>query len=464
MKTWHKNIQEIRGPLLVVDGVENVGYEEIGEIQDGDGNIRKGRVLEINGTRAVVQLFESPEGLDLESAQVAFSGESMKLGVSDSMLGRMFDGFGNPIDEGPEIMPDSHRDINGNPINPGERLVPDEFLQTGISTIDVSTTLVRGQKLPIFSASGLPHSELAAQISRQVQMAQIDENNEMQTEDEDFAVIFAGIGVTHEEAEFFFDEFEKAGTMGRTTVFLNKADDPVVERVTLPRMALTLGEYLAFEKNMHVLVIMTDMTNYADALREVSAARKEIPGRKGYPGYLYTDLASLYERAGKLEGYTGSLTQIPVLTMPDDDKQHPIPDLTGYITEGQILLDRDLHGKDIYPPVSILPSLSRLSPEDDYVREDLSKVQDQLSNAYAKGKEVRELALVLGESALSETDQAYLKFSDEFEKKFVTQGTHENRSLIDSLTIAWELFSILPRTELKKLKDKLIDKYGTHES
>jgi len=464
MKTWHKNIQEIRGPLLVVDGVENVGYEEIGEVQDGEGNIRLGRVLEVNGTRAVVQLFESPEGLDLASAQVAFSGEAMKLGVSDSMLGRMFDGFGNPIDEGPEIIPDSHRNINGAPINPGERLVPDEFLQTGISTIDVSTTLVRGQKLPIFSGSGLPHSELAAQISRQVQVAELGEDGTMQTEDENFAVIFAGIGVTHEEAQFFFNEFEKAGTMGRTTVFLNKADDPVVERVTLPRMALTLAEYLAFEKNMHVLVIMTDMTNYADALREVSAARKEIPGRKGYPGYLYTDLASLYERAGKLEGYSGSLTQIPVLTMPDDDKQHPIPDLTGYITEGQIVFDRGLHGKDIYPPINVLGSLSRLKPDEDYVREDLPKVQDQLSNAYAKGKEVRELSLVLGESALSETDRAYLRFADEFEKKFITQGTHENRSLIDSLEIAWEIFTILPRTELKKIKDKLIDAYGKYES
>jgi len=464
MKTWHKNIQEIRGPLLVVDGVENVGYEEIGEVQDGEGNIRLGRVLEVNGTRAVVQLFESPEGLDLASAQVAFSGEAMKLGVSDSMLGRMFDGFGNPIDEGPEIIPDSHRNINGAPINPGERLVPDEFLQTGISTIDVSTTLVRGQKLPIFSGSGLPHSELAAQISRQVQVAELGEDGTMQTEDENFAVIFAGIGVTHEEAQFFFNEFEKAGTMGRTTVFLNKADDPVVERVTLPRMALTLAEYLAFEQNMHVLVIMTDMTNYADALREVSAARKEIPGRKGYPGYLYTDLASLYERAGKLEGYSGSLTQIPVLTMPDDDKQHPIPDLTGYITEGQIVFDRGLHGKDIYPPINVLGSLSRLKPDEDYVREDLPKVQDQLSNAYAKGKEVRELSLVLGESALSETDRAYLRFADEFEKKFITQGTHENRSLIDSLEIAWEIFTILPRTELKKIKDKLIDAYGKYES
>jgi V/A-type H+-transporting ATPase subunit B len=380
------------------------------------------------------------------------------------MLGRMFDGFGNPIDEGPEIIPDSHRNINGAPINPGERLVPDEFLQTGISTIDVSTTLVRGQKLPIFSGSGLPHSELAAQISRQVQVAELGEDGTMQTEDENFAVIFAGIGVTHEEAQFFFNEFEKAGTMGRTTVFLNKADDPVVERVTLPRMALTLAEYLAFEQNMHVLVIMTDMTNYADALREVSAARKEIPGRKGYPGYLYTDLASLYERAGKLEGYSGSLTQIPVLTMPDDDKQHPIPDLTGYITEGQIVFDRGLHGKDIYPPINVLGSLSRLKPDEDYVREDLPKVQDQLSNAYAKGKEVRELSLVLGESALSETDRAYLRFADEFEKKFITQGTHENRSLIDSLEIAWEIFTILPRTELKKIKDKLIDAYGKYES
>lgn len=460
MKVWYNTIKEITGPLVIVEKVKDVAYEEIVEVKDGSGRIRKGRVLEISGDTAVVQLFTTTEGLDTDKAEVAFLGETLKLGVSDQMLGRVFDGFGNPKDGGPAVVPEAYLDINGAAINPARREFPDDFIQTGISTIDGLNSLTRGQKLPIFSGSGLPHNEIAAQIARQARVVKVENGERVVEDDSKFAVVFAAMGVTFEEAEFFVNEFSRTGAMERATLLINVANDPVVERITLPRMALTLGEYLAFEKNMHVLVILTDMTNYADALREVSASRKEVPGRRGYPGYLYTDLAMLYERAGKIIGSTGSLTQIPIITMPDDDKTHPIPDLTGYITEGQIMVDRPLHKSGIYPSINILPSLSRIPVDKDKIRGDYSGVKDQLFSSYAKGKEIKELALILGESALSATDRAYMKFADEFEKRYVTQGKNENRSILDTLNIAWELLAILPKSELKKIKVEHIEEFG----
>jgi V/A-type H+-transporting ATPase subunit B len=399
--------------------------------------------------------------LDSKNSEVSFLGETLKIGLSESMQGRVFDGFGRPKDGGPKIIAEKYTDINGSAINPSERDFPSDFIQTGISTIDGLNSVIRGQKIPIFSGSGLPHSELAAQIARQAQVVEV-QNDKIIEDKSDFVVVFAAMGVTFEEARFFVNEFERTGAMERATVFLNIANDPVVERITLPRMALTYAEYLAFEKEKHVLVIMTDMTNYADALREISASRKEIPGRRGYPGYLYTDLSMLYERAGRVKSSKGSLTQIPILTMPDDDKTHPIPDLTGYITEGQIIVDRYLHNQGIYPPVNILPSLSRISVDKDKTREDIANVKDQIFSSYAKGKEVKELALILGESALTETDKAYMQFADEFEKSFVTQGKDENRSVLETLTLSWEILRILPKKELKKIKPEFIEKYGKY--
>ncbi len=452
MLTDYKTLKEISGPLLVVDGVENVKYQEMVEVELPSGERRRGRVLEVNEGKAIVQMFEETRGLQLEGAKAKFLGKTMEIGVSTDMLGRIFTGAGEPRDGGPKIIPEKKLDINGNPINPYARNFPNDFIQTGISTIDGMNTLVRGQKLPIFSGAGLPHNQLAAQIARQAKV----------TDGSKFAVVFCAMGITFEESEYFINEFKQTGAIERAVLFINLADDPVVERITLPRIALTTAEYLAFEKDLHVLVIMTDMTNYCEALREVSAARKEIPGRRGYPGYLYTDLSTLYERAGRIKGKNGSITQIPILTMPEDDKTHPIPDLTGYITEGQIMLSRELHRKGIYPAVNVLPSLSRLMPKgigEGKTREDHSGVLNQMFAAYARGKEAKELAVILGEAALSEDDKKFAKFADEFEDKFVRQGEDEDRSIEETLNLGWQLLTILPRHELKRVKEEYIEKY-----
>lgn len=460
MKAWHNTIQDVAGSIVIVGNAHNVGYEELVEIKDSNGAIRRGRVLEVDGDTAVIQLFTSTEGLDTQDSQVSFLGETLKLGVSEEMLGRIFTGSGEIRDGGPQPLAQEYRDINGSAMNPSMRNFPHEYIQTGISAIDGLNFLIRGQKLPIFSGSGMSHSQLATQIARQAQGIAVENGETIVPSEEDFVVVFAAMGVTHEEGQYFLQSFQETGAMERTAVFLNTAQEPIVERVTLPRIALTLAEYLAFEKNKHVLVIMTDMTNYADGLREISASRKEIPGRRGYPGYMYTDLASLYERAGIIQGYKGSLTQLPIITMPDDDKSHPIPDLTGYITEGQILLDRNLANKGIFPPIQPIGSLSRIKAEKDVTREDITAVQDQLVASYAKGKEVQELALILGDSALSETDKAYMKFAEAFETEYISQGHTENRTILETLDISWQLLSILPRKELKKVKPKFIDKYG----
>ena len=449
----YRTIQEINGPLMVVRKVDRVTYDELAEIELSDGSIRRCKVLEVNGDNAVVQLFESSAGINLKNSRVRFLGHPLQLAVSGDMLGRVFNGMGRPIDGGPDILPEEYRDINGLPMNPAARDYPNEFIQTGVSTIDGLNTLVRGQKLPIFSGSGLPHAQLAAQIARQAKVLG-DEGN--------FAVVFAAIGITFEESEYFVNEFKRTGAIDRTVLFTNLANDPAVERIATPRMALTAAEYLAFEKDMHVLVILTDITNYAEALREVSAAKKEVPGRRGYPGYLYTNLATIYERAGRQLGKKGSITMIPILTMPEDDKTHPIPDLTGYITEGQIILSRDLYRKGVLPPVDVLPSLSRLKDKGigpGRTREDHAGTMNQLFAAYAAGKEAKELMTILGEAALSPTDLLYAKFADEFEKRYVTQGQEENRSIEETLDLGWELLSILPRSELKRIKPEMIDKY-----
>ncbi|SCJ50332.1 V-type sodium pump subunit B [uncultured Flavonifractor sp.] len=449
----YKTIQEINGPLMVVRKVEGVTYDELGEIQLPNGDVRRCKVLEVNGDNAVVQLFESSAGINLKDSSVRFLGHPLELPVSGDMLGRVFNGMGRPIDGGPEILAEERRDINGLAMNPAARDYPNEFIQTGISTIDGLNTLVRGQKLPIFSGSGLPHAALAAQIARQAKVLDGASN---------FAVVFAAIGITFEESNFFVEEFRRTGAIDRTVLFTNLANDPAVERISTPRMALTAAEYLAFEKGMHVLVILTDITNYAEALREVSAAKKEVPGRRGYPGYLYTDLATMYERAGRRLGCPGSITMIPILTMPEDDKTHPIPDLTGYITEGQIILSRELYRKGIIPPVDVLPSLSRLKDKGigaGKTREDHSGTMNQLFAAYSTGKEMKELMSILGESALSPTDLLYAKFADEFEKRYVAQGSEENRSIEETLNLGWELLSILPKSELKRIKPEYIDKY-----
>lgn len=449
----YKTIREIVGPLMLVEGVEGVKYNEMVEIVAADGAIRRGKVLEINRDKALVQLFEPSQGIQMSSSKARFLGKSMELAVSEDMLGRVFDGIGNPRDGGASVIPEDRLDVNGQPINPAARDYPDEFIQTGVSAIDGLNTLVRGQKLPVFSVSGLPHAELAAQIARQAKVLNSDSK---------FAVVFAAVGITFEEADFFISDFRKTGAIERAVLFINLANDPAVERIATPRMALTAAEYLAFEKGMHVLVITTDITNYAEALREVSAARKEVPGRRGYPGYLYTDLATLYERAGRINGKEGSITQIPILTMPEDDKTHPIPDLTGYITEGQIILSRELYKKGVTPPIDVLPSLSRLKDKGIGVgktREDHADTMNQLFSAYARGKEAKELSTILGEAALTEIDKKYAHFADEFEKKYVSQGFNTNRSINETLDIGWELLRLLPRNELKRIKDKFLDKY-----
>src|SRR5690554_1606690 len=453
MRKEYNTVREVVGPLMVVDGVEGVKYEELVDIELGTGEKRRGRVLEVNGDKAMVQLFEGSSGINLGQTRVKFLGKPLELGVSEDMIGRIFDGLGRHKDDGPKIIPEKKVDINGVPMNPVSRDYPDEFIQTGISCIDGLNTLVRGQKLPIFSGSGLPHGEVAAQIARQAQVLGTGEN---------FAVVFAAMGITFEEAQFFIEDFTRTGAIDRAVLFMNLADDPAIERIATPRMALTCAEYLAFEKDMHVLVILTDMTNYAEALRETSAARKEVPGRRGYPGYLYTDLAQLYERAGRIRGRKGSITQIPILTMPEDDITHPIPDLTGYITEGQIILSRDLNLKEITPPIDVLPSLSRLKDKgigEGKTREDHADTMNQLFSAYARGKEAKELATILGEAALSEMDISYSEFADEFEKRYVSQGFDVNRSVEETLDIGWELLSILPKSELKRIDLELINKY-----
>jgi V/A-type H+-transporting ATPase subunit B len=449
----YKTIKSAVGPLLLVSGVDGVSYNEFVEVKESSGTIRHGKVLEVNGDNAVVQMFASSQGLGINESSALFTGHGLELAVSPDILGRVFDGLGRPRDGAAPLIPTKKTDINGAPINPTARDYPKDFIQTGISTIDGLNTLVRGQKLPIFSMSGMPHAELAAQIARQSTVPSNAAN---------FAIVFAAIGITHDEADFFTKSFEASGALSRSVMFINLANDPALERIAAPRMALSAAEYLAFELNMHVLVIMTDITNYAEALREVSAARKEVPGRRGYPGYLYTDLASLYERAGCIKGKTGSITQIPILTMPEDDKTHPIPDLTGYITEGQIIISRELAKRGITPPVDVLPSLSRLKDKGigkNKTREDHANVLNQLFACYAKGKDSKELAQILGESALSPVDQLYSKFADEFENKFISQGFDTNRTIIETLNLGWELLRILPRTELTRIKSAFLDKY-----
>ncbi len=449
----YRSVSEIAGPLIVVEGVEGIKYDELVEIRTTSGELRRGQVLEVNEDKAVVQVFEGTSDLSAEDSKIRFLGNSLTLGVSPDILGRVFNGLGNPIDGGAKIIPDKRLDVNGEAINPMARDFPDEFIQTGISAIDHLNTLVRGQKLPIFSASGLPHNEMAAQIARQATVS---------GEEENFAIVFAGIGIPYEESEFFVEEFRKTGALDHSVLFLNLANDPAIERIATPRIALTAAEYLAFEKGMHVLVIMTDMTNYCEALREISAARREIPGRRGYPGYLYTNLATLYERAGRLVGKEGSVTQIPILTMPDDDKTHPIPDLTGYITEGQIILSRDLYKKNIMPPVDVLPSLSRLKDKgtgEGKTRKDHSATMNQIYAAYADGKSAKELSIILGESALSEIDRKFAHFADRFESEYLNQGFDTNRSIEETLDLGWQLLASLPKEELSRIKSEYIDEY-----
>ena len=451
----YRTIEEVAGPLMLLRKVDGVKHDELGEIELPDGEKRRCRVLEINGSNVLVQLFESSAGLNLANSKVRFSGHGIELPVSKDMLGRVFSGMGEPIDGGPSVIPDKSLDINGTPINPAARNYPSEFIQTGISTIDGLNTLVRGQKLPIFSGSGLPHANLAAQIARQAKVRSEGEKTK-------FAVVFAAVGITFEEADFFISDFKKTGAIDRTVMFVNLASDPAIERISAPRMALTAAEYLAFECDMHVLVIITDITNYAEALREVSAARKEVPGRRGYPGYLYTDLATMYERAGRKKGSAGSITMIPILTMPEDDKTHPIPDLTGYITEGQIILSREMYRKGYLPPVDVLPSLSRLKDKgigEGKTREDHANTMNQLFSSYARGREAKELMVVLGEAALTPTDRLYAKFSDEFEKRYINQGFYEDRTIEQTLDLGWELLKILPRSEMKRIKPAILDKY-----
>lgn len=452
MRKEYKTGKEIVGPLMLVDCVNDAKYDELVEISQ-NGEKRLGKVLEISGDKALIQLFENSHGLKLSDSKIKFLGHSMELSVAPDMVGRIFNGLGKPIDNAPEIIPQKRMNINGTPINPAARDYPSEFIQTGISAIDGLNTLVRGQKLPIFSGSGLPHSQLATQIARQAKVRNTSDT---------FAVVFAAIGITYEEASFFMESFRESGALNRSVMFINLANDPAVERIATPRLAITCAEYLAYELGMHVLVIMTDITNYAEALREVSAARKEVPGRRGYPGYLYTDLASLYERAGRINGKKGSITQIPILTMPEDDKTHPIPDLTGYITEGQIILSRSLQMKGITPPIDVLPSLSRLKNSgigEGKTRADHADTLNQLFSAYARGKEAKELSVVLGESALSDIDKLYSKFATEFEQKYISQGYNTNRSIEETLDIGWKLLSILPKSELKRIHPEYIERY-----
>ncbi|MEE8324443.1 MAG: V-type ATP synthase subunit B, partial [Candidatus Humimicrobiaceae bacterium] len=449
----YKSIMNISGPLLLVEGVEGVKYEELVDIRLDDGTLRSGRVLEVDRDRALVQVFEGTSGIDSEKTRVRFLGRGTHMYLSEDILGKVFTGLGKPKTESDKIIAEKSMDINGSPINPYARNYPDEFIQTGISSIDGLNTLVRGQKLPIFSGAGLPHNRIAAQIARQATVL---------GDKEDFAVVFIAIGITFEESQYFVNDFKKTGAISRSVLVLNLANDPAIERIATPRVGLTCAEYLAFEKDMHVLVILTDMTNYCEALKEVSAARKEIPGRRGYPGYLYTDLATIYERAGRIKGRQGSITQIPILTMPEDDKTHPIPDLTGYITEGQIILSRSLHKKKLSPPVDVLPSLSRLKDKGigkGKTREDHADIFNQLYAAYARGKEVQELAVILGEAALTDIDKVYFKFAEEFEAKYISQGEYENRTIEETLDLGWKLLSVFPREELKRVRDEFLDKY-----
>ncbi len=449
----YMTVQEISGPLILVGGVSGVKYEELAEVELPTGEVRRGRVLEVDEDTALVQLFEGTTGVSVDSARVRFLGRGLQLGLSRDMLGRVFDGLGRPKDGGPQIIPETKRDVAGAPINPTARDYPNEFIQTGISAIDGLNTLVRGQKLPIFSGFGLPHPALAAQIARQATVL---------GKKESFAVVFGAMGITFEEAEYFIADFRRTGAIERAILFVNLANDPAIERIATPRMALTAAEYLAYDIGMHVLVVLTDMTNYCEALREISAARKEVPGRRGYPGYLYTDLSTIYERAGRIKDKKGSITQIPIVSMPEDDKTHPIPDLTGYITEGQIILDRALHRKGIYPPINVLPSLSRLRDKgigEGRTREDHANLANQLFAAYARGKEAQELAVILGEAALSPEDKAFFEFADVFETRYVSQGLGENRTIEETLTLGWELLEILPLSELKRVKPAQIEKY-----
>lgn len=453
MMKEYQTIREVVGPLMLVEGVAGVKYDELVEIEQQNGDRLHGKVLEINGDRAMVQLFESSHGLKIDDSRAKFLGRSIELSVSRDMLGRVFDGMGRPKDDGPDVIPEKRMDINGAPINPAARDYPSEFIQTGISAIDGLNTLVRGQKLPVFSGAGLPHAQLATQIARQAHVL---------GKDAEFAVVFAAVGITFEEADFFISDFRRTGAIERSILFMNLANDPAVERISTPRMALTAAEYLAYECDMHVLVIMTDITNYADALREVSAARKEVPGRRGYPGYLYTDLATIYERAGRIKGKKGSITQIPILSMPEDDKTHPIPDLTGYITEGQIILSRELHRKGMEPPIDVLPSLSRLKDKgigEGKTREDHAPTMNQLFAAYSRGKDAKELAVILGDAALTDMDKEYAAFADAFEREYVAQGYETNRSIEETLAVGWKLLARLRRSELKRIRDHMIDQY-----
>lgn len=449
----YRTVKEVAGPLMVVEGVDGVAYGEVVRIRTGTGEERTGQVLESREGLSIVQVFEGTSGIDTKDTTVRFIGDTMKLAVSKEMVGRFFDGLGRPIDGGPEIISDIRLDINGAPINPTAREFPNEFIQTGVSTIDGMNTLVRGQKLPIFSGSGMTHNELAAQIARQARVL---------SSDEPFSVVFAAMGITSEEANFFMRDFERTGAMEQIVAFINLADDPAIERIITPRMALTTAEFLAFECDMHVLVMLTDMTNYCEALREIAAAREEVPGRRGYPGYMYTDLATGYERAGRIRGRKGSITQMPILSMPDDDITHPIPDLTGYITEGQFVLSRDLHRRGIYPPVDVLPSLSRLMNQgigEGKTREDHLGISDQCYAAYAEGRDVRNLVAVVGEEALTERDRKFLEFADAFEREFVTQQRDDNRTIEETLDLGWTLLSVLPESELKRIDQKYIEKY-----
>ena len=459
MRKEYRTIKEVVGPLMLVEQVEGVKYNELVKIsQGGADEARLGRVLEVDGDKALVQLFAPSRGLKISEAKAAFTGKAIELKVSHDMLGRVFDGMGNPIDGGAEILPEKSLDINGSPLNPVARDYPNEFIQTGVSAIDGLNTLVRGQKLPVFSASGLPHADLAAQIARQAQVKNTDDK---------FAVVFAAMGITYEESEFFINDFRRTGAIDRTVMFLNLANDPAVERINTPRMAMTAAEYLAFDCGMHVLVIMTDITNYAEALREISAARREVPGRRGYPGYLYTDLATIYERAGRIRGKAGSITLIPILTMPEDDKTHPIPDLTGYITEGQIILSRELYKKGLNPPIDVLPSLSRLKDKGigkGKTRKDHADTMNQLFSAYARGKDATELGSILGDAALSDVDRLYAKFAEEFEKQYINQGFNANRSIEETLDIGWKLLKILPRSELKRIRDEYLQEFYGKET
>jgi len=453
MAKEYKTIREVVGPLMLVDHVEGIKYDELVKIKQANGEERIGKVLEVDKDKALVQLFDSAQGLKISSAKAVFLGHGIEIKLSPDILGRVFDGMGRPIDGGGEIIPEKVMDINGTPLNPVARDYPNEFIETGISAIDGLNTLVRGQKLPIFSGNGLPHAKLAAQIARQARVRNSDEK---------FAVVFATTGITFEEADYFISDFKESGAIERSVLFMNLANDPAIERIATPRMAITCAEYLAYELGMHVLVIISDITNYAEALREISAARKEVPGRRGYPGYMYTDLASLYERAGRIKGKKGSITQIPILTMPEDDKTHPIPDLTGYITEGQIILSRELYGRGITPPIDVLPSLSRLKDKGigaGKTREDHAETMNQLFAAYARGKEAKELATILGEAALSDIDILYSKFATAFEEQYVSQGYNTARTIEETLDIGWKLLTILPRTELKRISVEKINKY-----